>query len=231
MLMEVVVPVEQIEDEAQMAEDLRRELGPPMVGAVISCRPEGPEFPAFLDRQLRRPHIRGLRRILHVAPDDISRGYLFRENLRAPRRDRAAVRRARLRATVGLAAELAAACPNTRFVLDHCGQPEIASGTWEPWRAAIVDLARRPNLAVKISGLPAYAGSLDWTADALRPYVEHCIAAFGWNRVVWGSDWPICLAGGPLSRWVEATRSIIAACSEHERSALMEGNAARIYRL
>ena len=82
LLMEVDVPVEQIEDEAQMAEDLRRELGPPMVGAVISCRPEDPEFPAFLDRQLRRPHIRGLRRVLHVAPDDISRAYLFRENLR-----------------------------------------------------------------------------------------------------------------------------------------------------
>jgi predicted TIM-barrel fold metal-dependent hydrolase len=125
--MEVDVPLEQIEDEAQMAEDLRRDLGPPMVGAVISCRPEDPEFPAFLDRQLRRPHIRGLRRVLHVAPDDISRGYLFRKR--------------RLAATGlpsdvcvfarqwGLAAELAAACPNTRFVLDHCGQPEIALGT------------------------------------------------------------------------------------------------------
>ena len=145
--MEVDVPVEQIEDEAQMAENLRRELGPQMVGAVISCRPEYPEFPASLDRQLRRPHVRGLHRVLHVANDDISRGYLFRETLR------------RLAAT------------------------------------------------------------------------GHCIAAFGWNRVVRGSDWPICLAGGPLSRWVEATRSIIANCSEHERSALMEANAARIYRL
>jgi hypothetical protein len=84
-----------------MAEDLRRELGPPMVGAVISCRPEDPEFPAFLDRQLRRPHIRGLRRVLHVAPDDISRGYFVPEEPAAPRRDRAAVRRVRLRAAVG----------------------------------------------------------------------------------------------------------------------------------
>jgi predicted TIM-barrel fold metal-dependent hydrolase len=231
LLMEVDVPVEQIEDEAQMAEDLRRELGPPMVGAVISCRPEDPEFPAFLDRQLRRPHIRGLRRVLHVAPDDISRAYLFRENLQRLAASGLPFDVCVFARQLGLAAELAAACPNTRFVFDHCGHPEIASGTWEPWRAAIVDLARRPNLAVKISGLPAYAGSLDWTADALRPYVEHCIAAFGWNRVVWGSDWPICLAGGPLSHWVEATRSIIATCSEHERSALMEGNAARIYRL
>jgi predicted TIM-barrel fold metal-dependent hydrolase len=185
---------------------------------VISCRPEDPEFPAFLDRQLRRPHIRGLRRALHVAPVDISRGYLFRENPRrlAPTRLPFDVRV--FARQLELAAELASACPNTQFVLDHCGQPETALGAWGPWRAAIVDLARRP-------------GSLDWTVDALRPYVEHCIAAFGWNRVVRGSDWPNCLPGGPLSRWVEATWPIIAACSEHERGALTEGNAARIYRL
>ena len=128
-----------------------------------------------------------------------------------------------------IAAELADACPDVQFVLDHCGQPDIQGGEWQPWADGIRRLAERPNVAVKISGIAAYTDLDAWTAETLRPYVEHCIAAFGWDRVVWGSDWPICLAAGSLSHWVEATHALLRGCSESERHALLAGNAQRIY--
>ena len=70
----------------------------------------------------------------------------------------------------------------------------------------------------KISGVVAYADAQTWTAQTLTPYIEHVIASFGWDRVVWGSDWPVCTLGGGLSTWVAATHAVISGSSEAERS-------------
>jgi predicted TIM-barrel fold metal-dependent hydrolase len=100
-----------------------------------------------------------------------------------------------------------------------------------PWRDSLADLARRPNLACKVSGIVANAAP-GWTADTLRPYVEHVVACFGWDRVLWGSDWPVCtLTGGTLTAWVEAARAIVSGCSADEQERLFAANAERVYRL
>ena len=93
------------------------------------------------------------------------------------------------------------------------------------------EIARRPNVVGKISGVVAYADPDSWTVETLRPYVEHTIGAFGWDRVVWGSDWPVCTLGGGLSTWVAATHALIAGASADERRKLLSGNAKRIWRL
>jgi predicted TIM-barrel fold metal-dependent hydrolase len=130
-----------------------------------------------------------------------------------------------------LATELAAKCPNVQFVLDHCGVPDIASGEIDSWCRHIHEIAKLPNVACKISGVLAYCAPGQATIEAVRPYVEHYLIQFGWDRVVWGSDWPVCTISSDLRTWVDVTRQIIAEADESNQRKLLHGNAIRIYRL
>ena len=93
----------------------------------------------------------------------------------------------------------------------------------------MAEIAKRENVTAKISGVVAYADPADWTVETLRPYVEHTILNFGWDRVVWGSDWPVCTLGGGLLSWVAATHALLAGTSNDERARLLSGNARRIW--
>ena len=169
--------------------------------------------------------------MLHVVPDEVSLSPIFRANV------------ARLSGTgrpfdlcvrpdqIDKAMALVDLCPEVQFVLDHCGAPKIKEREEHPWRERITEIARRPNVVVKISGVVAYADPIGWTLDDIRPYVEHAIASFGWDRVVWGSDWPVCTLTASLSTWVAATHAIVKGCSLDERARLFRGNATRIWRL
>jgi predicted TIM-barrel fold metal-dependent hydrolase len=229
--MEVDVAEDQIEAESEQVKRLAARPKCPVIGAISSCRPERADFPAFLERQLANPLVKGFRRVLHVVPDDVSLSPLFRANV------------ARLSETgrpfdlcvrsdqIDTALALVDRCPDVQFVLDHCGAPKIKEREMHPWREQIAELARRPNVAVKISGVVAYADAETWTVDDISPYVEHAIASFGWDRVVWGSDWPVCTQAASLSIWVAATHAIVKGCSLDERSRLFRANATRLWRL
>lgn len=206
-------------------------LGAPIVGAIAACRPEAPGFPAWLDQVAANPRVRGLRRILHTSPDDLGRQPLFLENLRRLSALGLPFDLCVLARQLGVAVKIVEACPDVQFVLDHCGVPDIKGGDLTSWRQGISQLAALPNIACKISGIVAYAAPLTWTIADLRPVVEHCIEAFGWPRVVWGSDHPVCTLTADLGRWVQATRDLIKGASEAEQLALLSGNAERIYRL
>ncbi|GLQ54841.1 amidohydrolase family protein [Devosia nitrariae] len=203
---------------------------PKVVGAIAACRPESADFPALLETLAGMDHVKGLRRILHEAPDTLSQSELFAENIK-----RLAVHRLSfdlcLRADqlpIGIA--LVDKAPDVQFVLDHCGVPDVAGNGLDPWRAYIGEMARRPNVAAKVSGIVAYARP-DWTVDDLRPFAEHVIESFGWDRVVWGSDHPVCTKTADLTRWVEATREIVAGASEDEQARLLHRNAEHFYRV
>ncbi len=201
-----------------------------MVGAIAGCRPESPDFERQLDELADIAGLRGLRRVLHRAPNTLSQTPHFVENIRRlAARDLTfdlCVRHDQL--PIGQA--LVDSCPEVSFVLDHCGAQDITVGDFSPWREHIAEIARRPNLNAKISGIMAYAGK-DWTLDAIRPYVEHVIEKFGWDRVVWGSDHPVVTLGGSLTDWVGATREIVKGTSLDEQAKLFNVNAKRIYRL
>jgi len=229
--MEVDVAENQIEAESEQVKRLAARPKSPLIGAISSCRPERADFPAFLERQLANPLVKGFRRVLHVVPDGVSLSPLFRVNV------------ARLSGTgrpfdlcvrsdqIDKAIALVDLCPDVQFVLDHCGAPKIKEREEHLWRERIVEIARRPNVAVKISGVVAYADAESWTLDDIRPYVEHAIASFGWDRVVWGSDWPVCTQTASLSIWVAATHAIVKVSSLDEQTRLFRGNATRIWRL
>jgi predicted TIM-barrel fold metal-dependent hydrolase len=106
--------------------------------------------------------------------------------------------------------------------------PAIAGGDFAHWAARITELGRRPNLHAKLSGITAY-GPADWTAETLRPYVQHVIASFGPGRVVWGSDSPVCTLQSSLPEWVAVTHLLLADLTKEERAAILHGNARRLW--
>src|SRR5208282_382273 len=99
------------------------------------------------------------------------------------------------------------------------------------WRTKIAEIARRPNVMAKVSGVVAYADPKTWALDDLRPTVEHIIGRFGWDRVVWGSDWPVCSLTASLSIWLAASHALTRGASADEREKLFASNARRLWRL
>ena len=118
--------------------------------------------------------------------------------------------------------------PEVRFVLDHGAKPPIRSGGLEPWAGLITDLAAAPNVAVKLSGLVTEARA-DPSTDDLRPYCDRLLAAFGPDRVMFGSDWPVCLLACDYDRTIELAESACAGLSGPERASVFGGTAARWY--
>jgi predicted TIM-barrel fold metal-dependent hydrolase len=227
--MEVDVDPALMEAETAYVAGLSRQPGNKLRGAIAACRPEQADFAAYLERQRSNPFVKGFRRVLHVMPDEMSRSEIYRENVR------------RLGGTgltydlifkgdkLANAIALADSVPEVQFVIDHFGSPDLTRGTEQPWWNLIADLGKRPNVVAKISGIVAYTDPEGWTVDSLRPFFERVIASFGWDRVVWGSDWPVCNLGGGLAQWVAATHALLDGASDTERAKLLSGNATRIW--
>jgi L-fuconolactonase len=129
------------------------------------------------------------------------------------------------------AAELAAAFPSGRFVLDHLGKPEIRSGAFDDWRRALDVLAALPNVCAKLSGLVTEADWRTWTAAALGPYVDAALDAFGADRLMIGSDWPVCTAAGTYRDVMHAIVTALDGRTAAERDAVLGGTARRFWNL
>jgi L-fuconolactonase len=121
--------------------------------------------------------------------------------------------------------------PQQVFVLDHIAKPRIKDGALEPWRSNIRELARRENVFCKISGMVTEADWKTWSEEQLRPYFGAVLEAFGPKRLMFGTDWPVCLAASSYSRWVEVVRNFSAKLSADEQEWLWGKTAATAYRL
>jgi len=130
------------------------------------------------------------------------------------------------------AVETVRALPQVRFVLDHLSKPLIRRGQLLPWRDQIKELAGAPNVAAKLSGLVTEADWSQWTVDDLRPYVDIAVEAFGPGRVMFGSDWPVCLlAARSYGTVLDTAERLTAALSDGERALVFAGTAERWYGL
>ncbi len=129
------------------------------------------------------------------------------------------------------AVELTARLPEQAFVLDHLGKPEIRSNHRGGWRAQIRELAQHPNVTCKLSGIVTEADWSSWTGEDCKPYLDAVFEAFGPERLMFGSDWPVCLLAATYTRVVNLIRDYIAQCSPAQRDAIMGGNALRFYKL
>jgi L-fuconolactonase len=126
---------------------------------------------------------------------------------------------------------LVAQFPHVRFVLNHIGKPGIKDGLVEPWRAEIGELAQLPNVLCKISGVVTEADFKSWTYDEVAPYIARAIESFGFDRVMFGGDWPVLELAGNYPGWVSIVDRVIAGASDSEQRKLFRDNAIRHYRL
>ncbi|HEX4705310.1 MAG TPA: amidohydrolase family protein, partial [Pseudonocardiaceae bacterium] len=126
------------------------------------------------------------------------------------------------------AIDLVASVPDGRFVLDHIAKPPITSGELEPWAGLIRRLAGLPNVAVKLSGLVTEADWRTWTVADIRPYADVVLAAFGADRIMFGSDWPVCELAASYGKVFGLAEELLASCP---RSAVFGGTARDWYGL
>jgi L-fuconolactonase len=228
--MEVDVEPAQHVAEAEYVIALCQQDDNPMVGAVIGGIPASDDFPAYVRRFQDCPYIKGVRQVLH---GEAERGYCLRPEF---------IRGIRLLGKAGLsfdlclrpdeladAAELIDLCPETRFILDHCGNARVQEKDRRLWERDIAIVAERENVVCKISGVVAAATPGEWTAADLAPIVLHCAEVFGRERVMFASDWPVCTLTATYRQWVEALRAIVHDWSDADRRRLFYDNAARFY--
>ena len=218
----------------------------PTVAATIGGRPSSPDFESYVKRYAGNGLVKGLRQVLHG--DSTPPGFcLSPEFVRGMRtlgkhglNFELTMRPTELRDGAKLIKE----CPDTRFVLDHCGNgdpkafnPKLGPGlkrscTPDEWKRGIdVVAASRADVMCKISGIVAFVPPGKWQAEDLAPVVNHCLDTFGPERVFFGGDWPVCLLGGPVRGWVDALKQIISSRPTSEQQKLWSGNATKFYGL
>ncbi len=209
--------------------------------AVIGGRPSDNGFGGYLDTAASSPHVKGVRQVLHG--EQTPPGYCLQGDFIRGIRElgkRGLMYDICIRPTELMdAAELVRRVPETYFILDHCGNADVnafrhdnptPTHDADQWRRGIEALAALPNVSCKISGIVARAEQ-GWQPEDLKQVVNHCLAAFGPERVVFGSDWPVCLLGSPLQPWVSALHEIIQTKPAEHQSMLWSENAKRIYKL
>jgi L-fuconolactonase len=192
-----------------------------------------PKVDDELDELLAGPgRLIGIRHQVHDEPDP---NWLLRDDVR---RGLAAVQRRGLAYDVLVRArELPAAIatarafPDLQFVLDHIAKPRIMDGSDPAWSELMPGLAAAPNVAVKLSGMVTEADWSRWTADDLRPFVERVVGWFGTDRVLFGSDWPVCLLVGSYGEVLAGLEAALPRLTASEREQLYGGNAERVYTL
>jgi L-fuconolactonase len=129
------------------------------------------------------------------------------------------------------AIELVRQCPDTSFVLDHIGKPNIKEHVLDPWRANMQTLAGFPNVWCKMSGLVTEADHQHWTRHDLKPYIDHVLACFGFERTMFGGDWPVAYQAARYPQWLDALLWAVEGSTEYNLRKLFRDNARAFYRL
>lgn len=183
-----------------------------------------------LERISRHPKLCGVRHVVQSEPDD---GFLLRP---AFCRGIAALRQFDLCYDIliyprhlAVAAEFVGRFPDQPFVLDHLAKPEIRRGAIDDWARDLRRLAQAPNVYCKVSGLVTEANWTDWTAAGIEPYLDIAFDAFNADRLMLGSDWPVCTVAADYSRTMSVVVDYVERRAPAARDAVLGGNAARFY--
>lgn len=227
------IVVQTVGDPAETRELLA--LGPPVAAVVGWADLTADDVAERLAALRAGPGGRRLAGIRHQVQDEADPDWLDRREVR---RGLAAVGAAglvyellvtprQLPAALRVARDL----PDVSFVLDHLAKPDIRGGQWEPWASNVTELAALDNLTAKLSGLVTEADWDSWRPSDLAAYVDHALRVFGPDRLMFGSDWPVCTLAATYDEVVAAAEETTSALGSHERQAVFGATAARIYRL
>ena len=194
-------------------------LAEPNVGAVIE------QFSANLK-------LRGVRHVLQDEPDE---NYILREDFNRGIRELARynltydilIFERHLPQTIRFVDQH----PKQKFVLDHLAKPRVKERAISAWREHMLELAKRENVYCKISGLATEADHKNWTEEQLQPYIDTVLSAFGAKRVMFGSDWPVCLLALRYEKWVDIVAKTASRLSVTEQQRLWAGTAVEAYGL
>ncbi len=121
--------------------------------------------------------------------------------------------------------------PNQTFVLDHIAKPKIKLDEFQPWANNIKELAKRENVSCKLSGMVTEADYQTWTENQLKPYFEVVIEAFGPSRLMFGSDWPVCLVATSYFQWLDLVKKMISELTIDEQEMILFKNAQQVYKI
>jgi L-fuconolactonase len=184
-----------------------------------------------LDQLSANVKLKGVRHVLQGEADEYMAREDFNAGLALLRRYALTYDLLVLERQLPAAIQLVDRHPEQPCVLDHLAKPLIAAHEFEPWRRHIRELARRPHVACKLSGMVTEADFNAWTIDDLRPYVETVLEAFGSERLMFGSDWPVCTVASSYSRWVTTVQEFLRELSIDEQEMILGGNAESFYRI
>lgn len=218
-------------DETRHVLRLSEQADNPLMGVVAAARPEFDGFREYIESIAGHPNLKGIRRILHTQPDGLGTTTTFVGNVRSLAGYGLSFDICMLARQLPEAVTLIEKCPEVSFILDHCGNPDIKSGELAGWREQIRIISGFPNVTCKVSGILVNTDIDNWKVDDLRPSVEHVIESFGWDRVMFGSDWPVCTLAAELKTWVGALLQIASGAAETDLQKLFSENATRVYRL
>ncbi|AVX04886.1 uncharacterized protein MXMO3_02373 [Maritalea myrionectae] len=232
IFMETAVDKPHYQDETRFVSSLCEDPDNNILGLIAAAFPEDEDtFDDWLEESAENPHLVGYRRVLHVVDNAVSQGEVFRQNVRKIGDRGKTFDLCFLESQLDVAFDLAKACDNTQLILNHCGVPDVASGDRKNWYEKMARLAQLEHVAVKISGVTAYCGPGQDVKSAVLPYIEESISLFGWDRCVWGSDWPVVNMGDGLPSWLKITKEIFDSEDAANQQKLFQDNAKRIYRL
>jgi L-fuconolactonase len=203
------------------------------IRGVVGWAPiAGEDFPGVMEEFEGRPKLKGLRHVIQGEKDE---QYILREDFNAGIR---AMQGSGLVYDVLILArhlpqtiEFVDRHPEQVFVLDHVAKPFIREGIVAPWAAQMRELGRRKNVWCKLSGMVTEADWATWDDAALKPYLDAAVEAFGPERLMVGSDWPVCLVASEYGRWFETLQRYFAEFGEAEQAAVFGGNAVGVYGL
>jgi L-fuconolactonase len=204
----------------------------PFIGGVVGwVDMKAPDAPARIAALAADPMLKGLRPMLQDLEDDrwiddAALGPAVDAMLRHGLSFDALVLPRHLPALLAFAERY----PALPIVIDHGAKPLIAHGVLEPWRGDIARLAALPQVHCKLSGLVTEAGP-DWDVARLRPYVDHLLASFGPQRLIWGSDWPVLNLASDYAGWIAASAALLAGLDQDGQRAVFGLNARRFYRI
>ncbi|GAB5374482.1 MAG: amidohydrolase [Acuticoccus sp.] len=226
-----VAPGQQV-DEARWVAALAAD--DPRIGAIVASLPleNGAAVSDELDVLADMPLVTSIRRLIQNQPDPnfcVQPGFL--EGLGMVADKDLAFDICVLHHQLPAVIEMVRRSPNVRFVLDHIGKPGIKAGLFDPWRDDMRTLAAFDNVWCKVSGVVTEADHASWTAEEVRPYIEHTLDCFGFERAMFGGDWHVLELAGTYPGWVEVVAPVVASASADERRRFWRDNATAFYRI
>lgn len=206
--------------------------GRPWIRGVVGWAPLAEaNVPALLDRLAAHPELRGFRHVLQAEPDSYMERTDFNAGLSHLHRLGLAFDILIYHHQLPAAIRLVDRHPHQIFVLDHIAKPDIRGGSLQPWASNLGEMARRPNVFCKLSGVVTEADYGAWSYAHILPFMETALAAFGPERTMFGSDWPVCRVATTYAGWIDTVERFTASLSADEQRALFAETATRAYRL